>query len=132
MVAMLAARDAQARGGHHGGFHGGGFHGGGFHHGGFHHGGFVGFRFGLGCCWLGGPWYPPYAYAPAYAPTYAPAYAPGYADPASYAAAPPPAAALAAGDCREYRMPVTIGGRPETAYGVACRQPDGTWRTTTR
>ena len=30
--------------------------------------------------------------------------------------------------CREYNETVTIGGKTEQAYGVACRQPDGTWR----
>ncbi|MBO6634253.1 glycine zipper 2TM domain-containing protein [Parvibaculum sp.] len=31
--------------------------------------------------------------------------------------------------CREYQTVVTIGGRAEQAYGTACRQPDGTWKT---
>jgi len=30
--------------------------------------------------------------------------------------------------CREYQHTVTIGGRTEQALGIACRQPDGTWR----
>jgi len=30
--------------------------------------------------------------------------------------------------CREYTQSVTIGGRSETAYGTACRQPDGSWQ----
>ncbi|MBT5767253.1 RT0821/Lpp0805 family surface protein [Emcibacteraceae bacterium] len=30
--------------------------------------------------------------------------------------------------CREYQQSVTIGGEPETAYGTACRMPDGTWK----
>lgn len=30
--------------------------------------------------------------------------------------------------CREFHETVTIGGKTEDAYGVACRQPDGTWR----
>lgn len=30
--------------------------------------------------------------------------------------------------CREFQQTVTIGGRTENAYGVACRQPDGSWR----
>lgn len=29
--------------------------------------------------------------------------------------------------CREYTRTVTIGGRPEHAYGTACLQPDGQW-----
>lgn len=31
-------------------------------------------------------------------------------------------------DCREYETSVTIDGKRETAYGTACRQPDGTWQ----
>lgn len=30
--------------------------------------------------------------------------------------------------CREYTTDVTVGGRHESAYGTACRQPDGSWR----
>lgn len=30
--------------------------------------------------------------------------------------------------CREFQQTVTVGGRTETAYGTACREPDGTWR----
>lgn len=30
--------------------------------------------------------------------------------------------------CREYQQTVTINGKTETAYGTACRQPDGSWR----
>ncbi len=30
--------------------------------------------------------------------------------------------------CREFQQTVTVGGRPEDAYGIACRQPDGAWR----
>lgn len=30
--------------------------------------------------------------------------------------------------CREFQQTVTIGGRTEQAYGVACRQPDGSWK----
>ncbi len=29
--------------------------------------------------------------------------------------------------CREYHQTVTVGGRTESAYGTACRQPDGSW-----
>ena len=29
--------------------------------------------------------------------------------------------------CREFQQTVNIGGRTESAYGVACRQPDGSW-----
>ncbi len=30
--------------------------------------------------------------------------------------------------CREFQHEVTIGWRTEQAYGVACRQPDGSWK----
>ena len=30
--------------------------------------------------------------------------------------------------CREFQQTVTIGGKTESAYGTACRQPDGTWQ----
>jgi surface antigen len=33
------------------------------------------------------------------------------------------------GPCREYTVDALIGGRVEKVYGTACRQPDGTWRT---
>ena len=29
--------------------------------------------------------------------------------------------------CREFQETVTIGGETETAYGIACRKPDGSW-----
>lgn len=32
------------------------------------------------------------------------------------------------GPCREFSQTVYIDGRPEHATGVACRQPNGTWR----
>ena len=30
--------------------------------------------------------------------------------------------------CREYQQTVMIGGQEETAYGTACRKPDGSWQ----
>lgn len=30
--------------------------------------------------------------------------------------------------CREFTTEVTIDGWPESAYGTACRMPDGSWR----
>ncbi|MHA1154197.1 MAG: RT0821/Lpp0805 family surface protein [Alphaproteobacteria bacterium] len=30
--------------------------------------------------------------------------------------------------CREYTSTATIGGKTETTYGRACRQPDGAWQ----
>jgi surface antigen len=38
----------------------------------------------------------------------------GYSDSGSY--------------CREFYQTVSIGGNTEDAYGVACQQPDGSWR----
>jgi len=29
--------------------------------------------------------------------------------------------------CREYKQSIVVGGEPQTAYGTACRQADGTW-----
>lgn len=31
-------------------------------------------------------------------------------------------------DCRDYTNTLFIGGRPQVARGVACREPEGTWR----
>lgn len=30
--------------------------------------------------------------------------------------------------CREFQQTVTVGGQQQSAYGTACRQPDGTWK----
>jgi surface antigen len=30
--------------------------------------------------------------------------------------------------CREFQQTVTVGGKTESAYGTACRMPDGSWR----
>jgi surface antigen len=30
--------------------------------------------------------------------------------------------------CREYQQTIYVGGQEETAYGTACRQPDGSWQ----
>ena len=30
--------------------------------------------------------------------------------------------------CREYTQTISVGGRVEEGYGVACRQPDGSWK----
>jgi surface antigen len=39
------------------------------------------------------------------------------------------AAAQPAGEtCREYQTSITLDGRPQPAWGVVCRQPDGSWR----
>jgi hypothetical protein len=31
-------------------------------------------------------------------------------------------------DCREFQQTVSIGGQARSAYGTACRQPNGSWR----
>jgi surface antigen len=30
--------------------------------------------------------------------------------------------------CREYSQTISVGGEQQSAYGRACRQPDGTWK----
>ncbi len=30
--------------------------------------------------------------------------------------------------CREFQQSVTVAGKTQQGYGVACRQPDGSWR----
>jgi len=30
--------------------------------------------------------------------------------------------------CREFQHDITVGGRTQEGYGVACRQPDGSWQ----
>ena len=32
------------------------------------------------------------------------------------------------GYCREYQTVINVGGRQETAYGTACKQPNGDWK----
>lgn len=32
--------------------------------------------------------------------------------------------------CREYTRTIAVGGRFESGYGTACRQPDGSWQIT--
>lgn len=29
--------------------------------------------------------------------------------------------------CREFQQVITVGGRSQAGYGIACRQPDGAW-----
>ena len=31
------------------------------------------------------------------------------------------------GVCRQYRQTIVVDGQAETAYGTACKNPDGTW-----
>ncbi len=54
-------------------------------------------------------------------------------EPAAPAAVPPHAEADIAWDpdrphCREAQMDITIGGRPQAGFGLACLQPDGSWQ----
>lgn len=44
-----------------------------------------------------------------------------------YTVTPTRTYASTAGPCREYTVKALIGGKPETVYGTACRQPDGSW-----
>lgn len=30
--------------------------------------------------------------------------------------------------CREYTQTIVVGGKKQTGYGTACREPDGTWK----
>ena len=47
----------------------------------------------------------------------------------SGAISPQPAYQQADGNyCREFTQTVSVGGKTESAYGTACRQPDGTWK----
>ena len=32
------------------------------------------------------------------------------------------------GYCREFTQQVTVAGKTQSAYGTACRQPDGSWK----
>jgi surface antigen len=42
---------------------------------------------------------------------------------------PQPAYQTSGGEyCREYQQTIVVGGETQSAYGTACRQPDGTWR----
>lgn len=75
------------------------------------------------------PYGPVYAYPPAYA--YPPDY--GYEPPYSYDEGPMnyQDGRYSGSDngpyCREFQTTVVIDGRPQSAHGTACQQPDGTW-----
>jgi surface antigen len=45
-----------------------------------------------------------------------------------YAVTPTRTYDTSSGPCREFTTEALIGGRRETVYGTACRQPDGSWR----
>ena len=40
---------------------------------------------------------------------------------------PGPAYQQASNTCRQYTHTIYIDGKPQTARGAACRNPDGTW-----
>ena len=46
-----------------------------------------------------------------------------------YAVTPTRTYESSSGPCREYTIDAMIGGRKEKVYGTACRQPDGSWKT---
>jgi hypothetical protein len=60
---------------------------------------------------------------------------PGAAPPPPPAVAPPrtlgtvsPIRGPARPECREFEQTVVIDGKPQNAYGTACRQADGSWK----
>jgi surface antigen len=46
-----------------------------------------------------------------------------------YSVTPTKTVESSGGPCREYTVDGVIGGKKETVYGTACRQPDGSWKT---
>ena len=46
----------------------------------------------------------------------------------AYAVTPTRTYDSGSGPCREYSVDAQIGGKPETVYGTACRQADGSWK----
>jgi len=82
---------------------------------------------------LGPP--PPVVYAPppvvyAYPPPPVVYGAPpvGYGQPPGAYPTPAPGPIAKGQTCREYQSGATIGGQVQQTVGVACLQPDGTWR----
>jgi surface antigen len=47
---------------------------------------------------------------------------------AQYSVTPTRTYETAGGPCREFTTDALIGGRRESVYGTACRQPDGSWK----
>ena len=45
-----------------------------------------------------------------------------------YSVTPTRTSETPAGPCREFTTEALIGGKRETVYGTACRQPDGSWK----
>ena len=103
------------------------------HHG-HHHDSDVFFSFGFSSAPY---YYDPYPYGPVYAYPPAYAYPPdyGYEPPYSYDEGPinyqdGPYSDSGSDNgpyCREFQTTVVIDGRPQSAHGTACQQPDGTW-----
>lgn len=98
------------------------------HH--WHHGPHVGLFFGFGGPVFERHWGPPVVIYRSPPPVVV------YSAPPPVAIAPPPVHATPASPdytdsegrtCREFRRTVTIGGRPQPAYGTACRESDGSW-----
>ena len=72
---------------------------------------------------------PPPAYQSGYAAPPPPAYQQGYTPPAQPAQqAPAATAAYDTSYCREYTNTTMIDGQEQVTHGLACRQPDGSWR----
>lgn len=46
-----------------------------------------------------------------------------------YSVTPTRTYSRATGPCREYTVEAIIGGKNEEVFGIACRQPDGSWKT---
>lgn len=116
---LAAAQPAYAGNGHHG----------------HHHGSDAFFSFGFSSAPY---YYDPYPYGPVYA--YPPAYAyppdygyGGYDQPYDDGPTPYESGPYSGGGsdngpyCREFQTTVVIDGRPQSAHGTACQQPDGTW-----
>src|SRR5919108_5193575 len=47
----------------------------------------------------------------------------------TYSITPTSTYETASGPCRDFTTQAVIDGKREILYGTACRQPDGTWRT---
>jgi hypothetical protein len=87
---------------------------------------FFGLGFGAPAYYPYPYYYPPYYYYPP--PAYAPVPPYGTVQPTPSPAAPT-AQDGSGKSCREYQTTVQVDGQWQPAYGTACLQPDGTWRT---
>lgn len=101
-------------------------------HGHHHHGSGAVFSFGFSSAPY---YYDPYPYGPVYAYPPAYAYPPDYGyeppydgGPMTYQSGPYSDGGLDNGPyCREFQTTVVIDGQPQSAHGIACQQPDGSW-----